>query len=672
VSPRARVFLDDLTPRFARVGYGELGRNGHLGYEGKPVMVAGRSYSHALSAHSPASLVFELDGGYTSFHTRVTINGDVPPGRSHASFSVFADGRRVAVAPYVAAGEPPRPIAADVTGARRLELVTDTTAWEFSHAVWLQPELRDSPVDATPVVRSDCLGRADILLPEVTPSAERCMATVVSPGFEQLLDDMLGSFLANGGCSDALVVVFGVGDSSGIDQVVAKYGATLVRCRPRVGVNATVKSVLYTVPHVVDADRFLCLDADMLVLGDLNPVFDGLDACRHDALLACREGNGHGYSNLRHALCTVYGGRERDLRRLLGRVDREGDYELVVNDGLFAGRRQALFALDGFIRRMPEAARWIDENADIWWRNQFVFNLALASLGCGVELDAVYNLQLNSQEVWMGYEHGRMRAVWWGREVRVLHFNGLGRSKYPEFRDRFAGVADPLAGQGDGDGYAVFVAALRAWIGRYGLAGFAWSLYGTADGLSARVPDPSVFPLLALLHYLVRSNGCVAVLETGTGRGVSAACLASAVAHRDGGRVVTFDPEAHAEREDLWAGLPARMRDRIDARPTDSLAGMAALRDAGERFDAALLDSVHHADHVWAEFQLAAELVNPGGLILIHDVLLEAGTVGEAVDRIADAGYGVARLWTADSGVPEGDRLGLAVIENRRRPGGDG
>ena len=32
----------------------------------------------------------------------------------------------------------------------------------------------------------------------------------------------------------------------------------------------------------------------------------------------------------------------------------------------------------------------------------------------------------------------------------------------------------------------------------------------------------------ANLHYLVRSNGCVRVIEAGTARGVSAACLASA------------------------------------------------------------------------------------------------------------------------------------------------
>jgi cephalosporin hydroxylase len=94
---------------------------------------------------------------------------------------------------------------------------------------------------------------------------------------------------------------------------------------------------------------------------------------------------------------------------------------------------------------------------------------------------------------------------------------------------------------------------------------------------------------------------------------------------------------------------------------------MASALAAGEHYDAALLDSIHTAEHVWAEFELARQLVCPGGLILIHDVRYAHGTVEEALQRIEASGYGVVRLWTAEGGVCEDDRLGLAVIENRCR-----
>jgi hypothetical protein len=43
------------------------------------------------------------------------------------------------------------------------------------------------------------------------------------------------------------------------------------------------------------------------------------------------------------------------------------------------------------------------------------------------------------------------------------------------------------------------------------------------------------------------------------------------------------------------------------------------------------------------------------------------GTVAAALRRIEAAGYNVVRLWTAEAGEPEDDRLGLAIIDNRRR-----
>src|SRR5262249_15640367 len=262
-------------------------------------------------------------------------------------------------------------------------------------------------------------------------------------------------------------------------------------------------------------------------------------------------------------------------------------------------------------RTMPEAAAWADERGDIWWRNQFVFNLALARLRCGVELDAAYNVQLHTQDVRLRQEGARVRADWHGRAVRVLHFSGVGKHKDPEWQGLFARVGDPLTGAGDGDGYALFLQALRAWVGRLGLTALAWSFYGTTDASTAHVRDPATLPLLALLHYLIRANGCTRVLETRTARGVSAACRAAPVARRAGGRVVTFDPCVYPERAELWAALPGAMRECIEPRAVGSVEGMTAAVRAGEVYDAALLDSVHLEEHVWAEFQLAAQLVRP-------------------------------------------------------------
>jgi len=324
--------------------------------------------------------------------------------------------------------------------------------------------------------------------------------------------------------------------------------------------------------------------------------------------------------------------------------------------------------LEEAVASLPGAESWVDERADVGWRNQFVVNVALAKLGGARELDPVWNLQLHAQDVETDSGPGLPSARWRGRPVRVLHFSGSGRRKLTEWRRGLRAPADPLAPAGPVDGFAAVVVALRAWVGRRGVgAGLRWSMFGTADGLSARVHDPANFPPFALLHHLVLANGCVRVLETGTAQGVSAGCLAAAVAHRPGGGVVSFDPTPWPEAEQFWALLPTGLRRVIEQRPLGAVEGMTAALAAEERYHAAFLDSIHTEEQVWAEFELARQLVVDGGLILVHDPALPSGTVEGALVRIEAEGFAVTRLMTASDGVPEDDGLGLAVIENRRR-----
>ena len=547
-----------------------------------------------------------------------------------------------------------------------MDLMVRTTQWQFCHAVWLDPRLNssESSSSARPVV--DALGRAEVVGPAVRQHSRRCFATVVSPGFETYLDDMLGSLYANGNCQEALVVVFVLDGDEACRRVVAKYETQIVQCRSRARINPASKALLYSTALVVDADQFVCLDADMLVIGDLNPVFAALEACSEASIFACREGNATGNQRLGDAFRDTYFAEPREARAV-GMTPEEENYSLVVNDGLFAASRQAMLNLDATVRAMAGATRWVDARRDVSWRNQFIFNLALARLQCGTELDGAYNLQLNSQDPQLKKEGAQLTAEWRGRAARVLHFSGSGKQKYAEWKGQYARVPDPLLGAGGEDGYADFLKALRSWVGVHGTAVLRWSFYGLSDANGATVRDTAVFPLFATLHYLVRSNGCVQVLETGTARGVSAACLASAVAHREGARVVTLDPNSYEERDTLWAGLPPHMRQCLESRQIDGLAGMAAEISAGAQYDAILLDSMHEADHVWNEFQSATRLVRPNGLILIHDPLYVHGTVGAALERIEADGFGVVRLWAADSPVREDDSLGLALIENHKR-----
>jgi predicted O-methyltransferase YrrM len=664
-----RTPLDALDPIICQVGYGQLGRSGELGYEGKPVMVGGRSYVSALSTHAPARLVYKVPGGLGIFRCHVALNGDVPVRRSHANFTLLADGRRVAEALRVQAGDPPRFLVADCGEATVLELRVTTSQWAWCHAVWLEPSFEGLPAAGlSPAVITDPLCRADIVVPQLAPG-ETAIVTAASPGFEDWVHNLFGSIQAFGNVPDARLVLFALGESAELVDVAARHGAVLVPCRPRRPPSPASKAVLYSAAQAVPCRQLLCLDADMLVLGDLGPIFAALDASTPGCILICGEGNDGGFADLRTAFDVLYwGGPDPPFFR---RDSPLGSHPFVVNDGLFAGSRDALLAMEEAVRGLPGAQAWIDERAHVGWSNQFVLNVALADLGVAQELDPVWNLQLHVQDVETGGDSLRPRARWQEREVRVLHFNGAGRHKLAEWRRSLRAPDDPLVTTGAVDGYRSFVGALRSWVGRRGVgAGLRWSMFGTADGLSARVHNPGTFPPLALLHNLVLANGCVRVLETGTAQGVSAGCLAAAVVHRPGAVVVSFDPTPWPECTQFWGLLPPSMRQVIEQRPMGSVEGMAAALAAGERYHAAFLDSVHTEEQVWAEFELARQLVVEGGLILVHDCCLPSGTVEGALGRIESEGFGVTRLMTATEGVPEDDGLGLAVIENRCRTRG--
>jgi NPCBM/NEW2 domain len=446
-----RLFLEEAKLLRAEVGYGELGLRGKLGYEDLSVSVGAKHYEHALSAHAPSAVTFELDGSFASFRCHVALNDEVAARSSHADFTVIADGRIVAAMPNVMAGDAPRELEADISHAKRLTLLVDTNRFPLCHSVWLDPQVSEQPHERPTGTMTDCLARAWILLPDAPLKANRCVATVVSPGYAALLDDMLGSFYANSNCADALVIVFALNADEECRKVIDKHGATTIHCSPLGPVNPTLKSVMYSMARVVDAQQFLCLDADMLILDDLNPIFDAFGAFPPDSIFVARDGFLN-YGTLEEKLISSYEGRTDDLRLLLsGSYEREGAYPLLVNDGLFAGSYGAFCALDNLIRNMPQAIDWVDALPHHGWRNQFIFNLALARLNCGVEIDPIYNLQVDTRDALMSWAGEKMHALWRGQSARVLHFRGWGRNNYPEWRGHFARASEQIAGKQETD-----------------------------------------------------------------------------------------------------------------------------------------------------------------------------------------------------------------------------
>lgn len=430
----ARYWVDQLVPVFVEVGYGQLGLGGDLGYEGKRVEVCGELFPHAISAHAGSRLKFQLNGKYTHFCSQVALNDDIPFDASSADFMVYADGQLKGVAKNIHAGQIPRLLIADIRGASELELVVDHHRWDFCHSVWCDPflvsNLEESFVDG--------LRRAEIDVPQGIPEADLCIATVGSPGYEEWIDDLFGSIRANGQCPSATLAVFSFGESEELRRIAQTYDAIVIPCRSLVPLSCASKSVLYSAWRSIPAKTFICLDADMIVMDDLLPVVGAIKASPPGSILVCREAQWA--KDIANAIGVLYAGQPEEINRLLAKdVVPEAGYSLIVNDGFFAGTAAALAAMDSSIRGFSGADRWVDEAQSYCpWRNQFIFNLAIAQSDCGRELDPRYNVQLNLKRVAFQATDTVIHATTSsGTKAAVVHFNGRGRVLHSEWRGRY-------------------------------------------------------------------------------------------------------------------------------------------------------------------------------------------------------------------------------------------
>src|SRR5687767_13438430 len=256
------MYLDQLHIREQSVGYGSLGMHGALGYDSG--FVIRRQYQHALSAHAPSRLVFDVDGRFDEFHCEVALNDAVSKKGSAADFVVYADDRVVAAASSVRAGDSPRQLQPRISDTQRLTLVTQTTQWAFCHSLWLDPQVSAYSANQSSIKWTDALKRVEVQVPLSQIVADRCIATVASAGYEHLLADLLGSLRAQGLSDETLVAVFNVDDDAACARIIKKYGAYGIPCGPLARRNQTIKSALYSVASLVDAREYICLDSDML------------------------------------------------------------------------------------------------------------------------------------------------------------------------------------------------------------------------------------------------------------------------------------------------------------------------------------------------------------------------------------------------------------------------
>jgi len=102
-----------------------------------------RVYAKGLGVHSASRLTYVLDGSFRRFEADLGI--DDPPAGDGGSvrFRVFVDGQPKFVSDVIRGGQPPVPMAVELAGAKRLDLVVDYAdrGDQLDRADWLNARL---------------------------------------------------------------------------------------------------------------------------------------------------------------------------------------------------------------------------------------------------------------------------------------------------------------------------------------------------------------------------------------------------------------------------------------------------------------------------------------------------------------------------------------------------
>lgn len=191
------------------------------------------------------------------------------------------------------------------------------------------------------------------------------------------------------------------------------------------------KSVVYIdIANICNAEYFMIVDLDMMVLGDLSILNNLITAIDSNTILICKEQGINSEISLRQSINieqVIY--PENDSFIYLKKYEEDMKKIKVTNSGLiFLDRKSILRVTNYYKQNLPYFSSWIEINTkQCEWSEQAIFNLSLSKNNI-IFLKPTYNLQLNTQNDQV--ELLSNNYIYNQEDIQILHFNGKNKEKY--------------------------------------------------------------------------------------------------------------------------------------------------------------------------------------------------------------------------------------------------
>lgn len=413
------MYVKDLKKIYSKCQYGEIGKNGSLGYDDHFVSIQDRYYENSISAHPPSTLVYDTGSNYNNFICEVALN-DTSHESSSADFFIYADNTLVACCVNVRAKENPRKINANINFCKKITLKIRTNNPLFCHAVWIDPIVENAKIQ-----NIACMGDISIEDENLNLFSDICIASCITPDYIDYAKVLLESIKLNCNLTNYKIVLFAININDEIIKLAETFECILIKCN-FINRGFFFKTVVYSVAKVFDANKYLLIDIDTAIQKPIDHIFDSLNSLSEKSILIAREAMTHETYSIGKALTKnewPYFGTELD-ENLLKLKSTDLNFNYICNGGVIFGQKTAILALDDMIRSlMPGAKIWEKSNPNVPWREQGILNLALARINSISQLHHTYNYQLLHENFDLH------------KDATIVHFNGeQGKRKFNRYK----------------------------------------------------------------------------------------------------------------------------------------------------------------------------------------------------------------------------------------------
>ena len=416
------MFLDELPIIKNKTHFGNLGTYGNLGFSNDYIKSDNIINKRSIAAHAPSEIIFQLDGRYNSFRSRVAFNSTAGD-NSSATFLVYADSELIACVPNVNKTQVESEINVNIYNANTLTLKIETSNPIHCHTCWINP--RVDTVSNSSI--SDVLDNIEVDIINKPITVNNCYYTITTESYVKFTSNMINSLFKQTDM-DSAVVILGCDLSDTSIEYLKSLGTIVINCRIKEEINniSSIKMLIYRIANIVWANNYIFLDSDIIVCKDLSILWQILDYSALNTILGVKFTNKNNIYNLEQAILSQehFNGLKDDIK-LLGITEIEQHYTATINSGVFAASKRAMLCVDSIMQTFnPMIRKWEAEYDRCNFREEAIFIMTLARLQSAVLLRDTFNIQMHDIETANYVDIDKEKISYKGDSVYALHFSG--------------------------------------------------------------------------------------------------------------------------------------------------------------------------------------------------------------------------------------------------------